>query len=64
LRTLSYFLLTGQSPFAGRSPVQVLAAHMYEQAAPLTARRVDMSIELENVDDVLIGNDENIYVVE
>lgn len=30
LGALGYFLLTGRSPFAGRSAVQMLAAHVYE----------------------------------
>ena len=29
---LAYFLLTGQPPFAGRSPVETLAAHLYRVA--------------------------------
>jgi serine/threonine-protein kinase len=34
---LAYFLLTGQPPFAGRSPAKMLAAHLYETPAPLPA---------------------------
>jgi hypothetical protein len=33
---LAYFLLAGQPPFAGRSGVKVLAAHLYELPVPLT----------------------------
>jgi serine/threonine-protein kinase len=45
---LAYFLLTGRPPFAGRSPVQVLAAHLYEQPAPPTGPRGDVGTELQN----------------
>jgi serine/threonine-protein kinase len=44
---LAYFLLTGQPPFAGRSPARVLAAHMYEPPAPLTGLRCDVTEELQ-----------------
>ena len=30
LGALGYYLLTGRSPFAGRSATQMLAAHLYE----------------------------------
>jgi serine/threonine-protein kinase len=46
---VAYFLLTGQPPFAGRSPVQVLAAHLFEVPAPLTRYRADVPAELEAV---------------
>jgi eukaryotic-like serine/threonine-protein kinase len=46
---LAYFLLTGQSPFAGRSGVKILAAHLYEAPAPLTAHRPDVPPDLETV---------------
>jgi eukaryotic-like serine/threonine-protein kinase len=49
LGALTYFLLTGQPPFAGRSAVKMLAAHLYEQPAPMTNRRVDMPPELEAI---------------
>jgi serine/threonine-protein kinase len=32
LGALGFFLLTGRSPFAGRSATQMLAAHLYESA--------------------------------
>src|SRR5262249_4555532 len=44
-----YFLLAGQAPFAGRSPIQMLAAHMYETPAPLTEFRSDVPVELQAV---------------
>jgi serine/threonine-protein kinase len=46
---LAYFLLTGQPPFAGRTPVQMLAAHLYEQPVPLTTYRPELSCELQEV---------------
>jgi serine/threonine-protein kinase len=46
---LAYFLLTGRPPFAGRSAVKVLAAHLYEAPAPLTKYRTDVPAELEAV---------------
>jgi eukaryotic-like serine/threonine-protein kinase len=46
---LAYFLLTGQPPFAGRSPVKILAAHLYELPAPLTQHRPDVPADLEAV---------------
>src|SRR5262249_28072905 len=46
---LAYFLLTGQPPFAGRSGVQVLAAHLYEPPPPLTTHRPEVPAELEAV---------------
>src|SRR6185503_806765 len=36
---VAYELLTGQSPFAGKSPQQLLAAHVMEKPVPVTQRR-------------------------
>jgi tetratricopeptide (TPR) repeat protein len=36
---LSYELLSGQAPFAGRSPSAMLAAHVSERPEPITRRR-------------------------
>jgi serine/threonine-protein kinase len=47
LGALVYFLLTGQPPFAGRSAVKMLAAHLYELPAPPTAHGADVPPELE-----------------
>jgi serine/threonine-protein kinase len=46
---LAYFLLTGKPPFAGRSGIKVLAAHLYEPPAPLNAQRSEVPAELEAV---------------
>jgi eukaryotic-like serine/threonine-protein kinase len=46
---LTYFLLTGQPPFAGLSPAKTLAAHLYEMPAPLTRHRLDVPLELEAI---------------
>jgi eukaryotic-like serine/threonine-protein kinase len=47
LGALAYFLLTGRPPFAGRSSLQMLAAHLYEPPAPLTDHRPDVPVELQ-----------------
>ncbi len=49
LGALAYYLLTGQSPFAGRSSVKMLAAHLYEAPAMLTQHRPDVPPDLEAV---------------
>jgi serine/threonine-protein kinase len=46
---LAYFLLTGQPPFAGRSAVRMLAAHMYERPALPTAHRPEVPADVERV---------------
>lgn len=46
---LAYFVLTGGPPFAGRSVVKVLAAHLYETPAPVRDRRPDVPADLEEV---------------
>jgi eukaryotic-like serine/threonine-protein kinase len=46
---VGYFLLTGRPPFAGRSGVQALAAHLYEQPQPVSGHRPDVPAELEAV---------------
>src|SRR3954463_2094738 len=42
LGCVAYEMLTGQSPFAGKSPQQMLAAHVMEKPAPLATRRADI----------------------
>jgi serine/threonine-protein kinase len=49
LGALAYFLLAGRPPFAGRSPVQVLAAHLYERPEPVTRDRPEVPADLEAV---------------
>ncbi len=46
---LAYFLLTSQPPFAGRSSVKMLAAHLYEPPAPLTTHRPEVPPGLEAI---------------
>jgi serine/threonine-protein kinase len=46
---VAYFLLTGQSPFAGRSAGRMLAAHMYEPPAPLIGRRAEVTEALQAI---------------
>jgi hypothetical protein len=49
LGAVAYFLLTGQPPFAGRSPAKMVAAHIYEPPAPLSNHRPDVSEDLQAV---------------
>jgi serine/threonine-protein kinase len=49
LGALAYFLLTGQSMFAGRSPMKVLAAHLYESPASIRSFRADVPPDLDAV---------------
>jgi len=49
LGCLAYFLLTGRPPFAGRSAVKLLAAHLYEPPWPLTDLRPDVPADLAAV---------------
>src|SRR5262249_17305135 len=46
---LAYFLLTGRSPFAGLSPVRMLAAHLHERPEPLSRHRPEVPADLEAV---------------
>jgi serine/threonine-protein kinase len=46
---LAYFLLTGQSPFAGRPAGLLLAAHVYEPPAPPRDHRPDVPADLQAV---------------
>jgi serine/threonine-protein kinase len=49
LGAVAYFLLTGQSPFAGRSPSRMVAAHIYEPPAPVSNHRPDVPEDLQAV---------------
>ena len=46
---VAYFLLTGRPPFAGRSVVKTLAAHLYEKPDPVRQNRPDVPTDLEHV---------------
>ena len=46
---LAYFLLTGLPPFAGRTGMKLIAAHLYEAPEPLSRRRPDVPADLEAV---------------
>jgi serine/threonine-protein kinase len=46
---LAYFLLTGLSPFAGRTAIKMLGAHLYEAPVPLTQHRPDVPAGLEGI---------------
>src|SRR4051812_13131324 len=47
LGCMAYELLTGNSPFHGRAPARMLAAHMTETPAPISATRPDTPPALE-----------------
>jgi serine/threonine-protein kinase len=72
LGCLGYFLLTGRPPFADRSPVKMLAAHLYEQPEPLPGVPADLEAvvlrclakapadrfpDMETLDAALAGRD-------
>jgi Tol biopolymer transport system component/tRNA A-37 threonylcarbamoyl transferase component Bud32 len=46
---MAYELLAGRTPFQGASPQAVLAAHVTEEAVPVTRHRDQVSAELESV---------------
>jgi serine/threonine-protein kinase len=46
---LAYFLLTGRPPFAGRTGMKMMAAHLYEVPEPLSRHRPDVPADLEAV---------------
>jgi serine/threonine-protein kinase len=46
LGAVAYFLLSGEPPFAAGSPIEVLAAHLYEIARPLKERRPELPVGL------------------
>lgn len=49
LGALAYFLLIGQAPFAGRSLMKVLVAHLHEEPEPIAALGSDVPADLEAV---------------
>jgi serine/threonine-protein kinase len=46
---LAYYLLTGRPPFAGRSGIKMLAAHLYEQPESVTKHRPEVPTKVEVV---------------
>src|SRR5262249_4589272 len=56
---LAYFLLTGRPPFAGRTGMKLLAAHMYEMPEPLSRLRPDVPADLEAVILRCLAKDRN-----
>ena len=46
---LAYFLLSGRPPFAGRTGMKLIAAHLYEVPEPLSRHRGDVPADLEAV---------------
>lgn len=46
---LAYFLLTGHPPFATRSAVRILAAHLYESPPPIRSQRPEVPEELQTL---------------
>jgi serine/threonine-protein kinase len=46
---LAYYLLTGRPPFSGPTPLQVVAAQLYETPAPPSRHRPDVPADLETV---------------
>ncbi|HXG09078.1 MAG TPA: serine/threonine-protein kinase [Gemmataceae bacterium] len=49
LGAVAYFLLTGQPPFVRDTAMQVLLAHVYEPAPPLSELRPDVPADLQAV---------------
>ena len=49
LGALAYFLLTGQPPFANRTSVKMLAAHLYEAPNPPSSLRPEIPATLDAV---------------
>jgi serine/threonine-protein kinase len=49
LGAVAYFLLSGRPPFAGRTVLQTLFAHLHEPPAPLTDHRPDVPGDLEAI---------------
>lgn len=46
---LASFVLTGQPPFAGKTAVKLLAAHLHETPEPPSKSRPDIPPELEAI---------------
>ena len=49
LGALGYFLVTGQSPFEGRAPLQMMLAHLHETPPSVRAVRPELPAALDEV---------------
>ncbi|MGH7679637.1 MAG: serine/threonine-protein kinase [Gemmatimonadaceae bacterium] len=49
LGAVAYFLLTARAPFSNRTTAQVMAAHIYEQPAPVCAHRPEVDSRLDAI---------------
>jgi serine/threonine-protein kinase len=49
LGAVAYFLLTGRPPFAGKTVLETLVAHLHQPPAPLTGLNPDVPADLEAV---------------
>lgn len=54
---MAYELLTGSTPFAGRTPAQLLAAHLTEMPTALVERRSDAPASLAAVVMMCLAKD-------
>lgn len=49
LGAVGYFVLSGESLFPGKTPMQTLAAHLYERPRPLADAGVVVAPEVERI---------------
>jgi serine/threonine-protein kinase len=49
LGALGYYLLTGKPVFEGKTPMQTLAAHLYETPSAVRARAPDVPLPLDDI---------------
>jgi serine/threonine-protein kinase len=57
LGIVAYEMLMGAPPFSGRTPQQVLAAHLTERPAPIATRRYDVPAKLVELIERLLAKD-------
>ena len=46
---VAYYLLTGQPPFPGDKPLQVMVAHAHKEVVPPSEHRADIPVDLEKI---------------